>query len=440
MGCRQTKEEIINKIIELSNNVLTVEELDTIIFKTGFNEKELLNLIKIFMKLKPSKRGKLKYAQFLQCPFFKYSPFGWHLLEAFELIKDYEEEEEEDDEEEEEENEENEEENEEENDEEKKSNSKKSENKSKKSENKSKKNEEEKKEEEKNEEKKSNEEEKNEEKKNDEEEKSDNEEKNEEEKKNDDEEKKNEDDINKTKKSFKSKDTKTKKSKEEKKKLKEEKKKLKEEKRRKKQERIRKRKEAQLAKRENALKMKKKSHRVENIYRDPEEEIPDLNFKTFCEILYIFSQYCTKEKKTQSFFKLYDFDNDGRIGINDIKTYLKNLKTNPFILQKKPKDKKEDEESDDSDLKKENSLLKIEDLLNKDEDTQIAQIVIREATSGNKDYLDYFDFRYMFLNTQFLSDYHHFIDLDNEVDVEPNIPKDINEGKINVLNDYNEQD
>ena len=65
MGCRQTKEEIINKIIELSNNVLTVEELDTIIFKTGFNEKELLNLIKIFMKLKPSKREKLKYVQFL---------------------------------------------------------------------------------------------------------------------------------------------------------------------------------------------------------------------------------------------------------------------------------------------------------------------------------------------------------------------------------------
>ena len=221
-----------------------------------------------------------------------------------------------------------------------------------------------------------------------------------------------------------------------------EKERKKEEKKRKKEERLKKRQEAKLARRENALKNKKKTHRVENIYRDPEEDIPDLNFRTFCETLYIFSEYCTKEKKTQSFFKLFDFDNDGRIGIKDIKTYLENLKKNPLILQKKPKEKKEDdEESDDSELQREHNLIKIEDLSDKDEDTQIAQIVIREATSGNKDYLDYFDFRYTFLNTQFLSDYHHFIDLDDEVDVDPTISKNITEeDNVNVLNDYMEQD
>jgi hypothetical protein len=47
----------------------------------------------------------------------------------------------------------------------------------------------------------------------------------------------------------------------------------------------------------------------------------------------------------------------------------------------------------------------------------------------------------MFLNTQFLSDYHHFIDLDDEVDVEPDIPKNITDvSNVKVLNDYMEQD
>ena len=94
MGCRQTKEQIIQKIITESKNLLDEQIIDIIMLKTGFDEKELLNLIKIFMKLGPSKRGKLKYEKFLQTPFFKYSPFGWHLLEAFQLIKDEDEEEE----------------------------------------------------------------------------------------------------------------------------------------------------------------------------------------------------------------------------------------------------------------------------------------------------------------------------------------------------------
>ena len=54
---------------------------------------------------------------------------------------------------------------------------------------------------------------------------------------------------------------------------------------------------------------------------------------TFCEIIYIFSSHCKPEDKTQAYFKLFDFDNDGRIGINDIKQYLKNLNEKPFNLQ-----------------------------------------------------------------------------------------------------------
>ena len=160
---------------------------------------------------------------------------------------------------------------------------------------------------------------------------------------------------------------------------------------------------------------------------------------TFCEIIYIFSSHCKPEDKTQAYFKLFDFDNDGRIGINDIKQYLKNLNEKPFNLQQRPKKKGEDSDDDSEDNNKEVNLIDINELQNKDNDTQIAQVVIREATSGNKDYLDYFDFRYLFLNTQFIPDYCHNIYLLDEIDVEPEVP--INDKpEVVELNNYNEQD
>ena len=160
---------------------------------------------------------------------------------------------------------------------------------------------------------------------------------------------------------------------------------------------------------------------------------------TFCEIIYIFSSHCKPEDKTQAFFKLFDFDNDGRIGINDIKQYLKNLSEKTFNLQQRPKKKDEDDDdSEDSERKKEVNLIDIDELHNKDDETKIAQVVIREATSGNKDYLDYFDFRYLFLNTQFIPDYCHNIYLLDEIEVDTNVP--INDQPKVELNNYDEHD
>ena len=80
----------------------------------------------------------------------------------------------------------------------------------------------------------------------------------------------------------------------------------------------------------------------------------------------------------------------------------------------------------------------MKELQNKDEDTQIAQIIMREATNGNKDYLDYFDFRYMFFNTQSIHDFQLYIYLKDEINVEPDVAE-INKSN-NKLANYMERD
>ena len=361
MGCGPSKEKIIQEIVENSTGLVDKNIVNIIMIKTGFDENELLTLIKIFVKLKPNKKGRLTYKKFLQCPFFKYCPFGWHLLEAFELIKEGEEEEKEEEEEEEDEEEE--------------------------------------------------EEEKDDDDKNKKKNKKDDKKKDKKKKKDDDEEEEKEDeDTEKEKDKDKEEDTEKKDKKD---------------------------KNNKKGKKKN--KKAKENKKIEEIYKEPEDGIPYITFMTFCEIIYIFSSHCKPEDKTQAYFKLFDFDNDGRIGINDIKQYLKNLNEKPFNLQQRPKKKGEDSDDDSEDNNKEVNLIDINELQNKDNDTQIAQVVIREATSGNKDYLDYFDFRYLFLNTQFIPDYCHNIYLLDEIDVEPEVP--INDKpEVVELNNYNEQD
>ena len=63
---------------------------------------------------------------------------------------------------------------------------------------------------------------------------------------------------------------------------------------------------------------------------------------------------------------------------------------------------------------------------------------MREATNGNKDYLDYFDFRYMFFNTQSIHDFQLYIYLKDEINVEPDVPE-INKSN-NKLANYMERD
>ena len=433
MGCGPSKEKIIQEIVENSTGLVDKNIVNIIMIKTGFDENELLTLIKIFVKLKPNKKGRLTYKKFLQCPFFKYCPFGWHLLEAFELIKEGEEEEKEEEEEEEEDEKEEEEEEEKDDDDKNKKKNKKDD--KKKDKKKKKDDDEEEEEEEKDDDDKTKNKNKKDDKKKDKKKKKDDDEENEEEEEKDDDDK----NKKKNKKDDKKKDKKKKKDDDEEgekedEDTEKEKDKDKEEDTEKKD---KKDKNNKKGKKKN--KKAKENKKIEEIYKEPEDGIPYITFMTFCEIIYIFSSHCKPEDKTQAYFKLFDFDNDGRIGINDIKQYLKNLNEKPFNLQQRPKKKGEDSDDDSEDNNKEVNLIDINELQNKDNDTQIAQVVIREATSGNKDYLDYFDFRYLFLNTQFIPDYCHNIYLLDEIDVEPEVP--INDKpEVVELNNYNEQD
>ena len=82
----------------------------------------------------------------------------------------------------------------------------------------------------------------------------------------------------------------------------------------------------------------------------------------------------------------------------------------------KDKDKKTNNDKNNNDSNNnENEVLELEQLQKEDKSTQIANVIIKEATNNNKEFLDFFDFRYIFLNTQFIPDYQHNLYLYEEL-------------------------
>ncbi|CDW79282.1 calcineurin b subunit [Stylonychia lemnae] len=88
MGCRSSKEEHLLKIIELSNNRLTDQDIEEIMMNTQFNELELLKLYRKFKELDIIKRGQLTNKEFLNLPELKYNPFRSRLVDGFQLKSD----------------------------------------------------------------------------------------------------------------------------------------------------------------------------------------------------------------------------------------------------------------------------------------------------------------------------------------------------------------
>ena len=56
-------------------------------------------------------------------------------------------------------------------------------------------------------------------------------------------------------------------------------------------------------------------------------------------------------------------------------------------------------------MNKEDFLSDIEEIRNADDNKRIANLIIKEACGEEKNYLDFFDFRNMFLNMQFVPEY-----------------------------------
>ena len=166
---------------------------------------------------------------------------------------------------------------------------------------------------------------------------------------------------------------------------------------------------------EDKLKVKVKSKKEENnddkiTTGDQISEIPKpeeiseqgsngmIGIQDFMYFVYLFSSHVKLVEKAQLYFKLFDFDNDGKITPSDIIVYLENLeKDTDTVLNDTKKYLREKRE-----MKKEDFLSDIDEIRGADENKRIANLIIKEACGEEKNYLDFFDFRNMFLNMQFV--------------------------------------
>ena len=162
------------------------------------------------------------------------------------------------------------------------------------------------------------------------------------------------------------------------------------------------------------IKSKKEENNEQNITTEDQisdlpklgEEIGDNNNGTigiqdFMYFVYLFSSHVKLVEKAQLYFKLFDFDNDGKITPSDIIVYLENLeKDTDTVLSDTKKYLREKRQ-----MKKEDFLSDIDEIKSADENKRIANLIIKEACGEEKNYLDFFDFRNMFLNMQFVPEY-----------------------------------
>ena len=163
-----------------------------------------------------------------------------------------------------------------------------------------------------------------------------------------------------------------------------------------------------------------------------------IGIQDFMYFVYLFSSHVKLVEKAQLYFKLFDFDNDGKITPSDIIVYLENLeKDTDTVLNDTKKYLREKRE-----MKKEDFLKDIDEIRDADENKRIANLIIKEACGEEKNYLDFFDFRNMFLNMQFVPEYSNPLYLEElfDDDYRPkksNKDQNKNDLVISVKNDNN---
>ena len=209
---------------------------------------------------------------------------------------------------------------------------------------------------------------------------------------------------------------------------------------------------------EDKLKVKVKSKKEENnddkiTTGDQISEIPKpeeiseqgsngmIGIQDFMYFVYLFSSHVKLVEKAQLYFKLFDFDNDGKITPSDIIVYLENLeKDTDTVLNDTKKYLREKRE-----MKKEDFLSDIDEIRGADENKRIANLIIKEACGEEKNYLDFFDFSNMFLNMQFVPEYSNPLYLEElfDDDYRPkknNKNQNNNDLVISVKNDNNNKE
>lgn len=177
------------------------------------------------------------------------------------------------------------------------------------------------------------------------------------------------------------------------------------------------------------------------------QQIPNncdkVDFKRFCNIIYYFTDHAAIDDKCIAYFRLFDFDNDYRISVSDIETYLNNLNKSVDELVKVPekpftttiRNENEDERKisnanlltfveqdakaqnqDEHISLRKNIKLDLNSNNTQTENNKIAEIIIKEAEITDKKYLNYLDFKFVFMTSNFIKDYSHNIYLYEDED------------------------
>ena len=217
-------------------------------------------------------------------------------------------------------------------------------------------------------------------------------------------------------------------------------------------------KENLIEEKEEKMKIKTKSKKDENLddkitTEDQISDVPKIDevmnenksgmigIQDFMYFVYLFSSHVKLVEKAQLYFKLFDFDNDGKITPSDIIVYLENLeKDTDTVLSDTKKYLREERK-----MKKEDFLSNIDDIRNADENKRIANLIIKEACGEEKNYLDFFDFRNMFLNMQFVPEYSNPLYLEELFEDDYRTKKNNKKQKkddlvISVKNDFNKEE
>ena len=137
-------------------------------------------------------------------------------------------------------------------------------------------------------------------------------------------------------------------------------------------------------------------------------DIPKLNddgktlgVQDFVYYVYLFSSHSKILERAQLYFKLFDFDNDGKITPSDIIVYLENLDRDSDDVLKETKKYFNKQRK----INKDDYIIELSDFKSAPEKRQIANLIIKESCSKGKNYIDFFDFRNMYLNMQFIPEY-----------------------------------
>ena len=140
---------------------------------------------------------------------------------------------------------------------------------------------------------------------------------------------------------------------------------------------------------------------IPKMNEDIENGDGNIGVQDFAYYVYLFSSHAKVLEKAQLYFKLFDFDNDGKITPSDLIVYLENLENDSDKVLKETKKYFNKERK----INKDDYILELDKFKSAKTNRQIANLIIKEACSKGKNYMDFFDFRNMFLSTQFIPEY-----------------------------------